>query len=82
MDGSVVNAAARLQTAAPTNGIALSPVSSVPLMSPLRLTVETTVARAIAPPIQGMDFANRRDSRALPHLATRFVIVIPPRSCN
>lgn len=66
--------------AAPTNGIELRPVSSAPLITPLRRIVPATVATAIAAPIQGSDVAIRRESRAPAQLAIRFVIVIRPTS--
>jgi len=44
--------------------------------------VDATVARATAAPIQGKDREIRRDSRAPPHLATRWVIVMELRSAR
>jgi hypothetical protein len=52
-------------------------VSSAPLITPFFRIVDATVASAIAPPTQGNDRDSRRDSRAPPHLATRWVIVMP-----
>jgi hypothetical protein len=63
--------------AAPTNGTEFKPVSSAPLITPLRRIVPATVATAIAAPIQGSDFDTRRESRAPAQLPIRFVIVIP-----
>ncbi len=45
-------------------------------MTPFRRIVETAVATAMAAPIHGRDRDTRRDSRALPHRAIRFVIVM------
>lgn len=55
----------------PTNGVALSPVSSAPLITPLRRIVDATVATAIVAPIQGSDRETRRDNLAPPQLASR-----------
>jgi hypothetical protein len=55
---------------APTNGIALKPVSSVPLTTPFRRIVDRTVAAAIAVPRTGIDRRNRRDNLAPPHLVS------------
>ena len=63
--------------AAPTSGMAFSPVSSAPLITPFRRIVAPTVSTAIPAPIQGSDRDTRRDSRAPAQLATRVVIVIP-----
>ena len=62
---------------APTNGTALRPVSIVPLTTPLRRTVDTTVATAIAVPTIGIERRSLRDNRAPPHLVNRFPIVMP-----
>jgi hypothetical protein len=62
--------------AAPTKGTEFRPVSSAPLITPLRRIVPATVATAIAAPIQGSDLDIRRESRAPAQLAIRFVIVI------
>ena len=62
--------------AAPTNGTEFRPVSSAPLITPLRRIVPATVATAIAAPIQGSDLDTRRESRAPAQLVIRFVIVI------
>ena len=55
---------------APTNGMALRPVSSVPLTTPFRRIVDRTVAAAIAVPRTGIDRRNRRDNLAPPHLVS------------
>lgn len=57
--------------AAPTSGTAFSPVSSAPLITPLRRIVDATVAAATAAPTHGSDRAIRRDNLAPPHLASR-----------
>jgi hypothetical protein len=62
--------------AAPTNGTEFSPVSSAPLMTPLRRIVDATVTTATAAPIHGSDRDTRRDSRAPAQLAIRFDIVM------
>lgn len=51
-------------------GIAFSPVSKAPPITPLRRIVAMTVAAAITAPMIGMDFDNRRESRALPQRVT------------
>ena len=62
--------------AAPRNGTAFSAESSAPLMTPFRRIVEAIVTTAMAAPTIGSDRDTRRDIRAPPHLATRFVIVM------
>jgi hypothetical protein len=57
--------------AAPTKGMEFSPVSSAPLITPLRRMVPATVVTAIAAPTHGSDRDNRRDKRAPPQLAIR-----------
>jgi len=64
--------------AAPTRGMAFRPVSSVPLITPLRLMVDATVATAMRAPTQGRERDRRRERRAPPQRVTRCVIVMPP----
>ena len=66
--------------AAPRNGIALSPVSMIPLKKPFRFIVATTVATAIAVPMMGTERETLRDSRTPPHRTNLFVVAIPPLS--
>lgn len=61
---------------APTTGIAFSPVSNEPLMTPLRRMVATTVATAIAVPMIGTDLRSRFESRIPPYRANRFDIAM------
>jgi len=58
--------------AAPINGTALRPVSSVPPTTPFRRIVEKTVATAIALPTHGSERLRRRERRAPPQRTTRF----------
>ena len=51
-------------------------------MTPFRRMVDTAVATAIAAPTHGSARPTRRDNRALPHLATRCVIVMPSDSAS
>jgi len=62
--------------AAPTSGTAFNPVSSAPLITPLRRIVDATVAAAIAAPTHGSDRETRRDNLAPPQLASRCAIVM------
>jgi hypothetical protein len=62
--------------AAPTSGTAFKPVSSAPLITPLRRMVDATVTIATAAPIHGSDRDTRLESRAPPQLVIRCVIVI------
>ncbi len=61
---------------APTIGVAFNPVSSVPLTTPFRRTVETMVATAMAVPMTGTDRLSLRDNRAPPHLVSFWPILI------
>ena len=63
--------------AAPTNGIAFNPVSTIPPKNPFRFMVATTVARAIAVPTIGSDRDIRRDILAPPHLTSRSLTAMP-----
>jgi hypothetical protein len=48
----------------------------VPLITPLRRTVETMVAKATAVPTQGNERDNLRESFIPPHLAILFVFIM------
>jgi hypothetical protein len=61
--------------AAPTNGMAFSPVSMIPLKKPFRFIVATTVATAIAVPMIGTERETRRESLAPPQRTNLFVVV-------
>ena len=61
---------------APTSGIALSPVSSVPLTSPFRRTVAAIVATAMTAPRIGTDRRSRCDSLTPPYRTSRCCMLI------
>ena len=66
----------------PTTGTALSPVSSDPLITPLRRIVAATVATANTVPTIGIDRRSRRDNLAPPYRVTLRPILMRPEVQN
>ncbi len=62
--------------AAPTNGMAFSPVSMIPLKNPFRFIVATTVATAMAVPMRGTERDTLRESRAPPQRTNLSVVAM------